>query len=363
MPRSVLRFVRPSLSAIVHCTSGIDRDTTGGVTDVGHQAAGANRSSAGGSSLPEQALRSVLLSLSHRRWLGRMATSVPVTRPMVGRFVAGQSLDEALDAVAGLRDRGFATTLDVLGESVDSPAAARAAAARYVETLDAIADRGLERNVSLKLTQMGLDVDRALVLETVGSIVRRAEELGAFVRIDMEQHTKTDATLGVMREMRKLHPDTGIVIQAALRRSEADVEALIEEGTSVRLCKGAYKEPASVAFTDRADVDESYARLMERLLVAGTRPALATHDPRLIGRAVAIAKREGIARDAFEFQMLYGVRRDLQDRLIAAGYRVRVYVPYGAQWYPYFMRRLAERPQNVAFLVRSVAKDLGKRGG
>jgi proline dehydrogenase len=276
---------------------------------------------------------------------------------MVARFVAGQELSAALAAIGTLRDRGFATTLDVLGESVASATAARMAGDRYIETLDALADRGLERNVSLKLTQMGLDVDEGLCLETVGRIAARAQELGAFVRIDMEQHTKTDATLRVLRQVRGINPDTGVVIQAALRRSESDVEALIAEGCSVRLCKGAYKEPASLAFVDRAEVDENYGRLMERLLVAGTRPALATHDARLIGRAVDIAKRNGIARDAYEFQMLYGVRRDLQERLLGAGYRVRVYVPYGAEWYPYFMRRLAERPANVAFLLRSLARD------
>jgi proline dehydrogenase len=307
--------------------------------------------------VPERALRSILLTLSHRRWLGRVATDLPITRPMVARFVAGQTLDEALDAIASVRDQGMRTTVDVLGESVTSPDDARAAADRYLQTLAALAARGLERNVSLKLTQMGLEVDRDLCRENVSRILRRAGEIGAFVRIDMEDHTKVDATLDLWRELRPIHDSTGVVIQAALRRSAADVDRLIEEHAPIRLCKGAYKEPAAVAFVDKVEVDQSYAQLMERLLRDGTSVALATHDERLIKRAVAIVRRDGIPRDRFEFQMLYGVRRDLQERLAGAGFTVRVYVPYGSQWYPYFMRRLAERPANVAFILRSLVRE------
>jgi proline dehydrogenase len=276
---------------------------------------------------------------------------------MVARFVAGQTLDEALDAIASLRDQGMRTTVDVLGESVTSPDDARAAADRYLQTLDALAARELERNVSLKLTQMGLDVDRDLCRENVARILRRAEEVGAFVRIDMEDHSRVDATLDLWREVRPIHAATGVVIQAALRRSAADVGSLIGERGPIRLCKGAYKEPAAVAFVDKIEVDRSYAELMERLLGGGTHVALATHDERLIKRAVAIVKRDDIPRDRFEFQMLYGVRRDLQERLAGAGFTVRVYVPYGSQWYPYFMRRLAERPANVAFILRSLVRE------
>ncbi len=326
---------------------------------MAQQAASGHRRGMAASDIPEQVLRSVLLAMSRQRSLGRLATSVPVTRPMVSRFVAGQDLRTALDAVAALRERGFATTLDVLGESVETGAAARAAGARYLDTLDALVARGLDRNVSLKLTQMGLDVSQGVCEEVVGAILRKAEEVGAFVRIDMEDHAKTSATLEVLRHLRPLHPDTGIVIQAALRRSEADVEALIAEACPVRLCKGAYKEPEAVAFASKAEVDENYARLMERLLLEGARPALATHDEKIVKRAFEIVKANGIARDRFEFQMLYGVRRDLQERLLGAGYRVRVYVPYGAEWYPYLMRRLAERPANVAFMVRSLARERG----
>jgi proline dehydrogenase len=311
--------------------------------------------------VPERALRSLLLTLSHQRALGRAAVRVPLTRPMVGRFVAGQRLDEALDALDRIHAAGFRTTVDVLGESVSSSAEAAAAADRYLETLGALAARGLERNVSMKLTQMGLDIGHDTVRDNASRVLRRAEELDAFVRIDMEDHTKTDATLAIWRELRPLHPETGVVIQSALRRSGADVEAIIAERGRVRLCKGAYNEPAAVAFPDKADVDAAYAAITERLLVDGVYPAFATHDPALIGHAVTFAREKRIDRDRFEFQMLFGVRRDLQDRLLRAGYRVRLYVPFGSEWYPYFMRRLAERPANVLFMMRAVVRE-GIRG-
>ena len=318
--------------------------------------------------LAERAMRSTLLSLSHRRSLGRLATRVPVTRPMVRRFISGETLDEALPAIRRLHDAGMGTTVDVLGESVTHAADARAAADRYVALLDALAGTDLDRNVSLKPSQMGLAIDPGLARENVGRIVAKAIETGAFVRIDMEDHTTTDDTLDLWREVRPAGArdgaaggaDVGVVIQAALRRSDRDVDALIEAGGRVRLCKGAYKEPHSVAYAEKREVDEAYERLMLRLLRAGRYPALATHDVRLIKRAVEVAKAEGIARDAFEFQMLYGIRRDLQEQLAGAGWRVRVYVPFGGEWYPYFMRRLAERPANVSFLLRNMWRDRGR---
>jgi proline dehydrogenase len=315
----------------------------------------------------ERAMRSTLLTLSHRRSLGRLATRVPVTRPMVRRFVAGETLDEVLPAIERLHAQGMRTTVDVLGESVTHAEDARAAAGRYLQALDALAARGLDRNVSLKPSQMGLGIDPALARETIGGIVARAVETGAFVRIDMEDHATTDATLALWREVRPAGAatsgdgaDVGLVIQSALRRSAEDVEAIIEAGGRVRLCKGAYKEPAGVAFQDKAEVDEAYERLMLRLLRTGRHPAIATHDVRLIKRAIEVATTEGIARDAFEFQMLYGVRRDLQEELVGAGWTVRVYVPFGDKWYPYFMRRLAERPANVSFLIRNVWRERGR---
>jgi proline dehydrogenase len=322
-----------------------------------------SRSSAG--DIAEGAMRSTLLVLSHRKSLGRLATRVPVTRPMVRRFVAGETLEEVLPSIERLHEAGMGTTVDVLGESVTAEEDARAATTRYLAVLDALAAGPLDRNVSLKPSQMGLKIDPALARENVGAVVAKAVETGAFVRIDMEDHPTTDATLDLWRGVRPAGwedggADVGVVIQAALRRSDGDVEAIIEEGGRVRLCKGAYKEPAAVAYQDKAEVDEAYERLMLRLMRAGRYPALATHDVRLIKRAIEVAKAEGIARDSFEFQMLYGIRRDLQEQLAGAGWRVRVYVPFGGQWYPYFMRRLAERPANVSFLLRNMWRERGR---
>ncbi len=312
--------------------------------------------------LPARTMRHVLLSLSRRRVLGRVATRVPLTRPMVGRFVAGEALDDALVALTRLQAAGFRTTVDVLGESVVRADQADAAVEAYLATIDALAERGLDRNVSLKLTQMGLDLDPARCRANVERVFGRAAETGTFVRIDMEDHTKTDATLAIWRELRAVNPASGVVIQAALRRSDTDVEALIAERARVRLCKGAYSEPAAVAWQDRADVDRAYVRLMERLLAEGEYPAIATHDERMHRRAIEFARRSGIGPERFEFQMLYGVRRDLQRRLVRDGWTVRIYTPYGREWYPYFMRRLAERPSNVAFVLRSVLREGRGRG-
>jgi proline dehydrogenase len=317
------------------------------------------------SDLAERAMRSTLLMLSHRKALGRLATRTPITRPMVRRFICAETLEDALPAIRALHDQGLRTTVDVLGESVTVEADARAAAARYVTVLDALAASGLDRNVSLKPTQMGLGIDPGLARETIGGIVARAVEHGAFVRIDMEDHATTDRTLALWRDVRPATwrddgADVGLVIQSALRRSDDDIEAIIAEGGRVRLCKGAYKEPAGVAWQDKTDVDAAYERQMLRLMRAGRQPALATHDVRLIRRAVEVAKAEGIARDAFEFQMLYGVRRDIQEQLAGAGWRVRTYVPFGSQWYPYFMRRLAERPANVSFILRNLWREGGR---
>ena len=309
---------------------------------------------------PERAMRSSLLWLSRRRSLGRLATRLPITRSMVARFVAGETLAEALDALDRLRAQGLRTTVDVLGEDVTSADAARAAADEYVEALDALATRGLDRNVSVKLSQMGLGIGPEVCRENVERILVRAAAHDAFVRIDMEDHETTDATLEIWRSLRPVNAgngDSGVVIQAALRRSPSDVEALIAERGRVRLCKGAYVEPAIVAHQEKAAVDAAYAELMERLLSGGTFPAIATHDERLIARAVEYARAKGIEPDRFEFQMLFGVRRDLQERLVRAGFGVRVYVPFGTQWYPYFMRRLAERPANVAFVLRSILRE------
>jgi proline dehydrogenase len=312
----------------------------------------------------DRASRSVLLWLSQRRSLGRLATRLPITRRMVARFVAGETLEEALVAIERLHAAGYRTTVDILGESITSADHARHATDLYLRTLDALAAAGLDRNVSVKLSQMGLGFDADLCRQNVARILARAAEHGAFVRIDMEDSSTTDATLELWRALRPINHgrgESGVVIQAALRRSGADVDGLVTEEARIRLCKGAYVEPPDVAYPDKADVDAAYERLMDVLMRAGPLVGIATHDAALIGHATELAESEGIDRDRFEFQMLYGVRRDLQERLRAAGYGVRVYVPFGTEWYPYFMRRLAERPANVAFVLRSLLRE--SRGG
>jgi proline dehydrogenase len=310
---------------------------------------------------PQRTMRSLLIALSHRRSLARLAVRTPVTRPVVARFVAGETLEEALPAIDVLCGAGLRTTIDVLGESVTTAEDAAAAVDRYLVTIAALSEKGLDPNVSMKLTQMGLDIDMELCRANVLRVVEAMRPLNGFVRIDMEDHARTDATLEIWRQVHDAYPGVGVVIQSALRRSSADVDAITARGGRIRLCKGAYDEPASVAYRTRAAVDANYARLMERLLLADAHPAIATHDPALIAKAISIVEREKIGPDRFEFQMLYGIRRDLQRRLVARGYTVRIYVPYGREWYPYFMRRLAERPQNVAFMLRVIMQEEGRR--
>jgi len=310
---------------------------------------------------PQRTMRSLLISLSQRRSLARLAVRSPLTRPVVARFVAGETLDLALPAIAALKRAGLHTTVDVLGESVTSPELATTAVDRYVATIAALSEGGLDPNVSLKLTQMGLAIGRDFCQANVMRIVEAVRGVNGFVRFDMEDHTQTDATLEVWRVAQDAYPQVGVVIQSALRRSSADVDSIIAVGGRIRLCKGAYDEPGSVAYRTKAAVDANYARLMERLLLADVYPALATHDPKLIAKATEIVESRGIGRDRFEFQMLYGVRRDLQRALLDRGYTVRIYVPYGQEWYPYFMRRLAERPANVGFMLRAIVKEEGRR--
>lgn len=309
------------------------------------------------SQLPAKTSRATFLWASHRSSLGKVATAIPLTRRMVRRFVAGDTLEDALVALEALREQGMRWTVDVLGESVSSREMATASADRYIATLNALAERGLEANVSMKLTQMGLEIDPGFCLENVRRVVTRARQIGAFVRVDMEDHTKTETTLAIANALHDDYPEVGVVIQSYLQRSAADIDRLIRDQVRVRLCKGAYDEPGTVAFTAKEEVNESYRVLMERLLLEGRYPALATHDEKLIDHAIAFAAEHDITADRFEFQMLYGVRRDLHERLVAQGWTVRVYVPYGTQWYPYYMRRLAERPANVLFMLFSVLKE------
>jgi len=308
----------------------------------------------------EPVMRAILLWLSRRRFIGRFARWMPLSRPIVARFVAGETLEGALPALERLREAGFRTSVDILGEAVDSASAARGAAGAYVAAIPYLEAHGLDINVSIKLSQMGLALGPELVRENVARILTAASAAGGFVRIDMEDHTTTDATLAVWRELRPLMAgsgDVGVVLQSALRRTPKDAEDLIAARARIRLCKGAYREPSTVAYPDKADVDAAYVTVMKRLLDDGTFPALATHDDRIVDQAIAYARERGIGPERFEFQMLYGVRRDLQDRLLRDGWGVRVYVPTGSQWYPYFMRRLAERPANVVFLALSVIRE------
>ncbi|HSK08146.1 MAG TPA: proline dehydrogenase family protein [Vicinamibacterales bacterium] len=274
------------------------------------------------------------------------------------RFVAGDTVREAIEAARELQARGMLLTLDQLGESVSSLDEADAASRVYLQTIAAIVASGIERNISLKLSQLGLNLDRAVCTDNLRRILMPAARERFFVRVDMEDSPTVQTTLDIVATLwdQDFH-NIGVVLQSALYRSEDDLRRMNEKGVRVRLVKGAYKEPRAVAYQKKADVDAAYARLMERLLAEGTYPALATHDPELIERAKRFAAARGIGADRFEFQMLYGVRRDLQSALVAEGYRVRVYVPFGTHWFPYYMRRLGERPANVAFVLKSLLKE------
>ncbi len=298
--------------------------------------------------------------LARSRVLQRLASRYGMATPTSfgRRFIAGESTAEAIAAAREVERAGLTQTLDYLGESVSSAAQADQATREYLSVLPEVVAAGIGRNISLKLTQLGLDVDRVTALDNLRRILEPAGVHGFFVRIDMENSPYTDVTLDIFETLWGLgYRNLGVVLQSALHRTEADLERLIALGARVRLVKGAYKEPSAVAYQRKADVDAAYRRLMERLLASGAFPALATHDPTIIDDARACATRLGIAPDKFEFQMLYGIRRDLQRRLVADGYGVRVYIPFGREWFPYFMRRLGERPANVGFVLRSVVKE------
>jgi proline dehydrogenase len=312
-------------------------------------------------------LRSSLLYLARQKRVFSFIRNVGFARKMASRFVAGESIDSALDAVAALNAKGISASLDLLGESVANEAEARETGRQYLEILDRIQERKLDANVSVKLTALGQDISDSLGVEVVRTVLERAKRYGSFVRLDMESSAYTDRTLDAFEQ--HLYPDypenVGIVLQSALRRTLADVERANRLQCRVRICKGAYLESPDVAFPDKADVDRNYVAAMHRLMEFGRYPGIATHDEVIIAEAKRFAKEKAIGRDRFEFQMLYGVRRDLQEGLVADGYRVRVYVPFGTQWYPYLMRRLAERPANIAFMTGNIVKEMfgGSRGG
>ena len=282
---------------------------------------------------------------------------MPFSRQVALRFVAGETLDEALDASKQLNELGFHVTLDFLGESVTDEERAEAATGSYLTSLERIPGSGARATISLKPTQLGLAIDTELCYRNLLRIVSRAHELDNFVRIDMESSAYTQSTLDVFERVFERHRNVGVVIQSYMRRSEADVARLVQIGAPVRLCKGAYDEPVSVAFQHKHEVDENYVKLMRQLLGGGAPTAIATHDEKMVEATLAFVREQGIDPQAFEFQMLYGVRRDYQRKIVDEGHRMRIYVPYGSEWYSYLMRRMAERPANLVFVTRAVFGD------
>jgi proline dehydrogenase len=311
-------------------------------------------------------LRNSLLYLSNQPRVFDFIRHNALAKSFASRFVAGETVDEAIEAVAALNQKKITASLDLLGESVRNEQEARSAGREYVALLDRIHERRLDANVSVKLTAMGLDVSEDLCVEIMHGILARARDYRTFVRLDMESSEYTEKTLSLFYD--RLYPsypeNVGIVLQSALYRTEADTDRANLARARVRICKGAYKEPPAVAYPDKKDVDACYVRVMQKLMQHGNYPGLATHDEVIIDEAKRFAQANGIGRERFEFQMLYGVRRDLQEQLVREGYNMRVYVPFGTQWYPYLMRRLAERPANVAFMTGNILKEMlgGKKG-
>lgn len=306
-------------------------------------------------------LRALFISLSENRFLRGMAERSAVGQRLSSRFVAGTLVEDALRVAHEVNLKGLTVSVDNLGENVTNPEEARTSAQLYHQLLDQIAIRQLNANISLKLTHMGLDVDEKLAHELVFGLVAKAASIRprSFVRVDMEGSTYTQRTLDFIHELHRVpghEGAVGAVIQSYMRRAEDDVARLLAEGIRIRLCKGAYKEPEEIAFQQKSQVDANYVKLMKILMTSGVYHGLATHDEKIIKLAEAFAAQENISRDAFEFQMLYGIRRDLQRRLVREGWRVRVYIPFGTEWYPYFMRRLAERPANLWFVVRNLLR-------
>jgi proline dehydrogenase len=299
-------------------------------------------------------VRAALLALAANKKLRTWAETSPVARRLSSRFIAGRTLEDALSVCVRLRTEGISATLDYLGENVKSAEEAAACRDVFVGAIQALHVAGLEPNVSVKLTQFGIDFSEEACEANVTTLVETAQKLGGFVRVDMEGSAYTQRTLDLVTRVHRRHPGCGTVLQACLYRSAQDVNTMIHEGIRVRLVKGAYLEPPEIAFPAKPDVDRHYVGLAHHLLAAGRYPAIATHDERIIDRIERFVVNNRVPRDSFEFQMLYGIRRDLQKRLHEDGYRIRVYVPFGEAWFPYFMRRLAERPANLLFLLRNL---------
>ena len=299
-------------------------------------------------------MRTFLLHLSENKRLAPLIMNNSVSRRVARRFVAGETLDDAVEAAREVNRAKRSASLDLLGENVSDEAGARRAAEGYLAIFDRIAREKLDANVSLKLTQLGLDLGEPLCQELLETIIAHAAELGNFVRIDMEGSAYTERTVGITRRVRTKHANVGTVMQAYLHRAEEDVKNLLNIGCRLRLCKGAYKEPPDIAFPKKEDVDANYVKLMKLLLPSGIYHGIATHDPAMIRATKDFVREKSIGLKEFEFQMLYGIRTDLQEQLVREGYRLRVYIPFGTDWFPYFMRRLAERPANLVFFLRNL---------
>lgn len=304
-------------------------------------------------------LRNTILYLSGAGWARGTVTHLGVARRSVRRFVAGETLSEAIGVAKDLNSKGMSVSLDLLGENVHTEADSKRAVGEYIGILDEIAKHNLNANISIKPTQLGLDMGEDLCAENLREILRKAQEIGQTVNIDMEGSEYTDATLRIFRQLNQEFDNVGTVIQSYLYRSEKDMDELGSEGAVIRLCKGAYKEPADIAFPEKEDVDANYVKLMKLYLTEEKRQAgaylkVATHDPAMIEATKKFVKENDVPLDVFEFQMLYGIRRETQEELVNEGYRMRIYVPYGTEWYPYFMRRLAERPANLWFIIKNV---------
>ncbi len=298
-------------------------------------------------------LKSILLYLSRQKVIQDIMINFGVTRRVVDRFVSGEELEDGLNAVKKVNSEGAIATLDHLGEEVSEPEEAVSATEVYVNALDEISKNGVETNVSVKPTQVGLKIDKKLCEQNFTKIIERAKKYDNFVRMDMEGSDCTQDTLEVFKSLRQRYDNVGIVIQSYLYRSERDVDEILKLGGRIRLCKGAYKEPKEIAFPKKQQVDENFLKLMQKMLLSGIYHGIATHDERLIEKTKEFAQKNNIPKDRFEFQLLYGIRRELQHKLVKEGYNVRVYIPFGKQWYPYFMRRLAERPANLFFFLKN----------
>jgi proline dehydrogenase len=299
-------------------------------------------------------------SLAQVSWLQHLTSRYGMARDIgfARRFVAGETIEEAVAAVRAVSARGLLLTLDYLGESTATPEGASEATREYLRIIDVIVRGDIERNISLKLTQLGLDVDRATSIDNLRRILEPAGQHGFFVRIDMESSQYTEETIQVFETLwQQGYRNIGLVLQSYLKRTSRDLERVSTLGAPIRLVKGAYKEPREAAFPSKEEVDASFVELMKRLLDTGVYPAIATHDARIIDETKRYATAKGYSKDRFEFQLLYGIRRDLQTKLMNEGYRVRVYVPFGRQWYPYFMRRIGERPANIWFVVKGILSD------